>query len=371
MIKKLILLVCCALVGCVPSPSKTGLPTLIAPNEFTQAYEPLRVDIVSSLAEVSSFNSGQLSGPIIKAGYISKSNTVVGIYDNGATVAGWKADASTLAFTHKLNIVTSKGLYLTQSGQKLMGATKHNFKPNALDQNVEYIDGVGLWDVSTGAFLKCIVYPCQESSIPPDGFLGVVIKDDLSSVATFGGYVLGLTNFSGESSGFELEINPPDAPYFWNIGAVAFDEWNNRYVIIFQEGRIDVSRDMDAFHYRVLAEGEQGDRTPIDDAQIDPTGQWLVIARGDKTRVLNLNSGNTLLQFDVSRPVLSFDQTGKLLFVGSGNKIAIYSIESAEKIVEYDTSGITSLSISEDNRLVIWGDKEGKIHVWAKSLPSR
>ena len=252
-----------------------------------------------------------------------------------------------------------------------MGATEHNFAPNVLNENIEYISGIGLWDVTTGALLKCISEPCQEGSEQPYGDLGVVIKDDLSSVAAFSEVVLGITNFSGESSGFILTINPPDAPYIWSIGAVAFDEWNNRYVVIFQEGRIDVSRDMDAFHYRVLAEGEQGDRTPIDDAQIDPTGQWLVIARGDKTRVLNLNSGNTLLQFDVSRPVLSFDQTGKLLFVGSGNKIAIYSIESAEKIVEYDTSGITSLSISEDNRLVIWGDKEGKIHVWAKSLPSR
>jgi hypothetical protein len=33
-------------------------------------------------------------------------------------------------------------------------------------------------------------------------------------------------------------------------------------------------------------------------------------------------------------------------------------------IKEFATPKITSLSISSDNRLLIWGDREGTIHVW-------
>lgn len=368
MIKRLFLIVCCALIGCVSAPSKTGLPTLISPNEFTREYEPLRVDIVSSLSEVSSYNPGPLSGPIVKTGYISKSNIVVGIYENGAKIAGWKADSATLVFAHELNIVTSKALYLTQSGEKLIGATGHNFKSNVLNQNVEYIDGIGLWDVPTGALLKCISYPCQERSVQPDGFLGVAIKDDLSSVATFSEVVLGITSLSGESSGFTSAINPPDAPYNWNIGAVAFDEWNDRYVVILQEGRIYVSDDVSSIRYRVLIDGKQGDLIPIDDVQISPTGQWLVLARGNKTQILRLDKGTVLLEIEVPNPELAFDQMGNMLFVGSGNKLTVYRVKTGEKLAEYDTVGITSLAISEDNRLLIWGDKGGHIHVWAKLL---
>jgi hypothetical protein len=367
MIKKIILLVCCTLAGCVSSPpSKTGLPTLISPNEFTQAYEPLRVDIVGSLSAVSSFSSTLLSGPIVKAAYISKSNTVVGIYDNGAEIAGWEADSSTLAFTYKLNIVTSKALYLTQSGEKLIGATGHNFRPDVRNQSVEYVSGIGVWDVPTGALLKCITEPCQESSEQPSGFLGVVIKDDLSSWATFSEVVLGITHLSGESSGFTMAINPPDAPYNWNIGAVAFDEWNSRFVVIFQEGRIHVSDEVSSMRYRVLAEGEQGDLISIDDAQIDPRGYWLVVARGNKIQILNLDNGTVSLEIEVPNPVLAFDRTGNMLFVGSANKLTVYTVETGEKIAEYDAAGITSLAISEDNRLLIWGDAPGQIHIWAK-----
>lgn len=164
------------------------------------------------------------------------------------------------------------------------------------------------------------------------------------------------------------EVTPIDASYQWDIGSVAFDPANNRYAIVFQEGRINVSDIDHPLNYDTIAQGTKEDRIPITDTQIDITGRRLVVARGTTTKVLNLNNGKVLLEINVSNPVLAFDQTGELLFVGSVNKLAVYSIETAEKIAEFDTTGITSLAISEDNRLVIWGDTQGQIHIWAKPL---
>lgn len=354
------------LTACVSLLSNSPAPTLIPPNEFTQAYEPLSEEAVSSLVEMTSVNSSSLNSPLLKVGYISEDNIILGIYSDGGTVAGWEADTATIAFTHKLGIVTSKGLALIESGKNLIGATKHNFKP----QNIEYVNGIALWDVRTGVLIRCITYPCQGTSTSGDGFLGLAVSDNGKWLAIYSESGIGISGVSDDTPSLYYNINDVDFSYPWDIGSVAFDEKHRRYAVVFQEGRVYVSNNETSTNYHTIAKGTKGDGIVVADAQIDPTGRWLVVARGDKTQVRNLDNGKVLFQIGVSNPVLSFNQTGELLFVGSENKLAIYSIDTAEKIAEYDAVGITSLAISEDNRIVIWGDVQGAIHIWAKPLPN-
>ena len=318
--------------------------------------------IVSSLVETTLLGSASFSSPLFKVGYISEENIVLGIYSDGGTVAGWEADTATIAFTHKLGIVTSKGLALIESGKNLIGATKHNFK----SQNIEYVNGIALWDVRTGALIKCITYPCQGTSTSGDGFLGLAVSDNEKWLTIYSESGIGISGVSDDTPSLYYNINDADFSYPWNIGSVTFDEKHRRYAIVFQEGRIYVSNSETSTNYHTIAKGTKEDIAIISDAQIDPTGRWLVVARGAKTQVLSLENGKELLQIEELNPALSFDRIGELLFVGADNKLAIYSILKGSKIIEYDAPGITSLTISEDNRLVIWGDQQGKIHVWGK-----
>lgn len=354
------------LTSCASPSSNIATSTLIPPNEFTKTYEPLREEKVSSLVEMTSLSSPSFSSPLLKVGYLSEDNIVVGVYKNEGTVVGWKADTADIAFNHELGIVSSKALLLIASGENLVGPMDHVFKLNSLNQNIEYLNGIALWDVRTGILIQCIAYPCQKNSGLQHGFLGLAIDLNGERLAFFDESGVGLSSLSGNAPVLDYTINAEDASYSWRIGSVAFDSHNHRLAVIFQEGRVYVSNIENPLNYQIIAKGEKGDIVPITDAQIDPTGRWLLVARGNKTRILNLENGKVLLQIEVSNPVLSFDRTGELLFVGAGNKLAIYSIVKSLKIFEYDAPGITSLAISEDNRLLIWGDQQGKIHVWGK-----
>lgn len=355
------------LSSCTARQTASVTPTLAPPNDFTKLYDPLNHETVSLLSEARLLSSPELDSPLLKVGYIPEDNIVVGVYQEGGTVAGWKVDIEDIAFTHALGIVTSKDLVFVAGATKLVGATEHNFKRDIYNQNIEYINGIALWDVYTGAVIDCITYPCQGNTNPRDGFLGSSVDVNGIWNATYWEGSISLLNLSDKSINLYYDINPEDASYQWQIGSVVFDSVNERYAIIFQEARIYVSDIKRPLDYHEIAGGVEGDVITISDAQIDPTGNWLVVARGSEVRVLDLDNGDVLLQIDITDPILAFDRTGELLFLGANDKLLIYSIANGAKVSEYDASGITSLAVSEDNRLVIWGDVDSRIHVWGKS----
>lgn len=354
------------LPACTARQTVSVTPTLLSPNDFTKLYDPLNHETVSLLSEAKLLSSPELDSPLFKLGYISEDNIVVGVYQERGTLVGWKVDTEDIVFTHALGIVTSKDLVFVAGAKKLVGATERNFKRDIHDQNIEYINGIALWDVYTGGVIDCITYPCQGNTNPRDGFLGSSVDVNGIWNATYWEGSISLLNLSDKSINLYYDINPEDASYQWQIGSVVFDSVNERYAIIFQEARIYVSDIKRPLGYHEIAEGVKGDVTMISDAQIDPTGNWLVVARGSEARVFDLDNGDVLLQIDVADPVLAFDRTGELLFVGANDKLLIYSIANGAKVSEYDALGITSLAVSEDNRLVIWGDVQGKIHVLGK-----
>lgn len=112
--------------------------------------------------------------------------------------------------------------------------------------------------------------------------------------------------------------------------------------------------------------GEQYDLQTVVSAEFDPAGQFLAFIRGNRLSIWQLNRGAKLhLEANVPDPVtLHFDQTGQLLFIGASEKITIWDMESKTIIAEYDVLGLTSFTISEDNRLLSWGDDTGVVHLW-------
>jgi hypothetical protein len=362
------LLIFCIISACSSSATPDISLATVPPNSFTSVYEPLSSQAVNHLSEVMLINSPSIGDRLLRIGYLAKENLVVGVYKRNGTAIGWAVDTGSMMFMHDFGVVTSKGLMFVASGKKLVGATENNFRLNSRNQNVEYINGLAIWDTISGELIQCISYPCQGNPNQRDGFLGNVVAVDGGLNATFTERVINILDLSSNTILLNHEINPIDASYQWQIGSVAFDSRSYRYAVVFQEGRIYVSKIERPLSYQIIAEGKMGNAAVISDTQIDPTGRWLVVAWEDKVSVLSLDNGKVLLEINVTNPVLTFDRTGELLFVGSEYKLTIYRLREALQISEYDTSGITSLVISDDNRLVIWGDIYGKIHIWGKSL---
>jgi WD40 repeat protein len=63
--------------------------------------------------------------------------------------------------------------------------------------------------------------------------------------------------------------------------------------------------------------------------------------------------------------VLTFDQSGQVLLVGTGTSLQVWDMATQLMIHEYPSAGLSSLTISPDGRLVVWGDEQGTIHLWA------
>ena len=339
-------------------------PTFVPSNKFTQLYESLRDETAASLVEIVMLSALLNSSPLLQVGYISENNVVVGIYDNGGTVKGWNADTATVAFSHELGIVSPKALSLLPSGKIVIGATNHVFKHDIFNKNAEYVSGIAVWDVRQGNLIGCITHPCPGGNAREDGILGLATDADGTWLATFSETGLGLSSIDGNTPSLYYTINPLDASYQWQIGSVVFDERNRRYVVIFQECRIYVSDKEYSTNYHIIEKGTKGNGITVTDSIVDPTGRWLAVGRGDTTQLLNLDDGKVSSQFSVTNPVLAFDQTGEIFFVGSNNQLEIYSLDEVVKVSEYETPGITSLVVSEDNRLIIWGDVYGQVHVW-------
>jgi WD40 repeat protein len=62
---------------------------------------------------------------------------------------------------------------------------------------------------------------------------------------------------------------------------------------------------------------------------------------------------------------ISFDHSGHTLLVGTGASLQVWDMETQRTVREYPAAGLSSLTLSPDGRLVIWGDEQGTIHLWA------
>lgn len=67
--------------------------------------------------------------------------------------------------------------------------------------------------------------------------------------------------------------------------------------------------------------------------------------------------------------VIAFDRAGKLLALGTKRGITTYDTEQGKQIAEFNVGEVTALYFTRDNRLLVWGDAEGNIHLWGVPNP--
>lgn len=360
-----------ALVAC--SGSRTSAtPSPVPPNRFTSSFPPLNVSTIHKLTEIQNFVSSEHGGRILGVNYTLDADQVLAVYEDGYLV-GWDIETSEVVLEHSLGIVSSKALSFSASGTLLMGATEHMFKPDISNKMIEYVNGLALWQVENGKLFRCITYPCDGGVNRKDGYLGASIDQKGRWNIVFSEPGISTLDLSGKDPGRISAVNSWDADYQWNVGAIAIDSIHERYALVFQEGRIG----LDSFNpstlvYRTIAEGNQNNLHEIVAAEFDPTGQWLAVIRDDHLSVWQVDKITGALYFERGIPnavTLQFGQFGKLLIVADDEKILIWDMEGKKVAADFQTPSITSLAISEDNKLLLWGDAQGKVHLWAISHP--
>lgn len=106
------------------------------------------------------------------------------------------------------------------------------------------------------------------------------------------------------------------------------------------------------------------------DLDIDPHNRWLAVLTDQNLAVWNMNQFFFPEKFQISlsgQNTMSFSRSGSYLAVGGDDGLKFYEPEKGSTPSLFIKGvQVTAIYFSRDNGLLIWGDKEGKIHIWGQ-----
>jgi hypothetical protein len=355
------------------SGNATSVPTPIEGNSFTNVLLPLD-SMFAKFAEIIILNPTWQSGPVWAVQYLIKTNNVMGVYGDDGHAVKWSIDTANIDDTYELKVTGPKATQFSADGNLLIGPTGHIFKTNEItNHSVEYIVGIAAWDMKTGELIKCLSLPCYK---PPseitEGDIGAIVDQTGKWIFIYDESSVSILDLFGDTPSQGILVNSSESDYWWNIGRIAYDQVNQRYAIIYQEGRVEVRKldpkNIGSFSFStILAEGKENEFSDVPAAMFDATGKWLAYVRANQLIIwkTDQHSGQMFFNKEIHNILsLNFDRTGKLLLVALKDKIAVLDVAQKKVVAEYSTPNITSFDISQDNRLLIWGDNLGAIHIW-------
>lgn len=110
----------------------------------------------------------------------------------------------------------------------------------------------------------------------------------------------------------------------------------------------------------------------VKEMEFDPSRTWLAALTDQHLVIWDLRRwffANHLEASVSDGYVISFDRTGKLLALGTKQGITLYDVERAKKITTFEVGEVTNLYFTRDNRLLVWGDADGNLHLWGVPNP--
>ena len=359
------------LIGCGGGVEESE-PSFTPPGLFSQEFSPLDSSSVMDMSELKQLVSNAVSGTVAVANYFPAKNVLLAVYVGDGFLRAWDIDNSKVLLERDLGIVSSIGFGLDESGNQIMGAMLHSIKENDFGELAEYVGGVAIWDTNTGKLLYCVVHPCDRSSSEwqRDAVSGVTFDHIGRWVIENREIWISVSDITDPDTSYSFSEGGDEYPKY--TGLVAIDSYNNRYAIALREGEVIIGEigktGLGWIISKVfLGTYEEGVRHEITALSFSPDGKWLARIQDDILTVWKTDTRAEKLHLEHKIPdgrLLAFDRASELLFMSTNEAINIWNIKEMSFIGEYATPDITSLSISADNRLLIWGDSSGIVHIW-------
>jgi WD40 repeat protein len=360
-------------VACATVSEGVPQPILADPDLYTQKFSSINNENIGRLKQVNAFHMDYRGSTEIIFKYILGSNKLVACCDTSNSLLVWDVLSETLLSRRAISSTNITPYEFTLIGDLLLG--KIDAVGNSLEQDNF---GVFIWNTNTAEVSSCLWANCDQIPILDYETSDAVIHPNGKLVIETGDYNVFLYDVERDEFLTNPEINCPDCAYWWQIGDVAYDAMNDRYAIIFQEGRIEMyyldwatSPNPSVSRRIVINSGIQNDLQPVHEAEFDNSGRRLAYARGNKLKVLEIKQRSARKAFEIeidNITDLMFDQTGEFLFVSSDNFLYIYDARTGELVSTYDTPGITTIDISLDNRLILYGEA-GQVHILGDLKP--
>jgi WD40 repeat protein len=341
-------------------------------NKFSNKFAPLRTDSLDRLTEIDAWEIMENDEAISFVQHNLALNRLTVISDETHRAALFAIEREETIAQQVVDIPNLQVLGMDEDGEKLL-VGRSGQRLNDLGEPQEYFHWIALWNILSGFLDKCFTGSCTGELTDPGqiayAYIGAVVDDNTEVTYSEGSYLT--TILSPEDGGGISLVNSPDADYWWHIGRMAVNSDQNRLAIVFQEGGITLRKIIETGIWPlawtdVLVRGEENQLQPIQEAIFDPDGRWLAIVRGQDLIIWQVSGWKREVFREQIGNVhgMQFNPSGELLFIGRDNAINVVSLKERSMVFEMQAPSITSLDISDDNRLLFWGDERGTVHAW-------
>jgi hypothetical protein len=353
-----------SITSCVSSQAESD-------NSYARNLRAIEADNIGQLKEIDQYSVSNDSSAIDAINYYPAENRlrvlqtsgILHTYYPGKNLPDEEIDVS---------LPNSTSLTFDSSGNKILGAKQIEIRDDGLGE-MEMLAGIGLWNAETGDLEQCIYSSCDESG---DGFLnkiGATVDLQNQWVLTYSLRSLGITSLTGKQIDSTSYFGDSDTSAA--IAGVEINSASTAYVIAYRNGKTEIDPLQGGISFfdifltitKTITDGEAGADIPRIDMRFSMDDHYLAQLEGDRVLVWSLPViGKAKLIFDNSfsgAKVISFDQSGRLLFVGTDQNIFVIDLDQKQTLAKLDTTDLTTFFVSEDNKLVLWGDNQGVLHI--------
>lgn len=348
---------------------------IIPPGDYSTTASPLDLTGVAKLQEFTSLANSSIKSPVAIAQYFPTKNMILALYDGDGYLRTWDASAAKILSEYDLGISSPIGTGFDVSGDIVMGPIRHLIQENDYDEMQDYVGGIGVWSTQTGKLINCVIYPCNKGPSATEWQRDLIVGATLDTkgqwVLANLGTLIHITDITGAETSYSIsETNLDDTHR--RIALFTFDPSDTRYAVAFRDGGILIEelgvKSLSWFAHKIsLGIYEEQSLHEVKALVFSSDGQWLARLQDGILSIwkVSTRSGDLYSEFSISDgKMLAFDRSSELLFVARNDQIDIWNMRKKQLIREIKAPEITSLSVSSDNRLLIWGDKLGEIHIW-------
>ena len=346
------------------------------PNRIFPSLEPLSSGDWESFGELAGYASSASDKTIIDIAANWEAGQLLAI-DSAGVFYSWDLATQRLEDEHPLNLELETGEvnFSANGAYLLLPAGRHQSPLIANTLN----SGLILFDTLSREVVRCYGMPCSPEKdylllnrgsllTPNAGYVFYYLEDGFAYFNP--GLLPTAANHDGGRGYQQAEAG------LGAVSRIALDLHGVYLALAFESGSLVIER-LDLHRGNVLginfrtttwistASGDSPEQTRA--LQFDPSRTWLARLTGKQLSIWDLRTDNSEPAVELAvqaGSVLAFDRNGRFLFIGSQTGLLIYQPESGELVDIVELGPVTSLQITPDNRLLLWGDDRGSVHAW-------
>jgi WD40 repeat protein len=338
-------------------------PTITMPNQTSQAFTQLSPTTVIKLQEIVLLDAPNFAKSVVALTQRNDNGHLLVVYGNGI-FRQW--DIQTQKITAEFNFISASQSSVSFNADGLLVITPGKILPSGSN-------GYNIWDTQTGERISCWGSHCPDGDPYDARFIDIGLLLDPRSR-----WIIEYTETGG--SAINLGDNPlggisiPESKTGARIKRLTLDRsgmylayaLDNGSVRIFEtEPFLGMKRGV--LNNRELSYPSPSLQTQIRAFNFDDTRTWLALLSDSELTVWDLRK--YIFPRKLRIPVndgnaIAFDHAGSMLAIGMETGISILDLENKEQIIELDVQNVTTLYFTIDNRLLVWGDTDGGIHLW-------